>query len=275
MSQTAQQSAIDGATRLYVIIGDPVAQVKSPGIYNPRFAAAGMNTVFVPAHVLSDHFEETMRGLMRLGNLDGLMVTVPFKARIMPFADRVLPMGAAVGAINALRRETDGTWTGDMFDGTGLIRGLANRSVSMAGRRVMLVGAGGAGSAVAVAVADAGAAAVSIVDADGARAEALAARVARAYPACRTRHGTLAFEGHDTFINATPIGMAPGEGPPVPLDGLRPDMLVIDIIMKPETTPLMAEARSLGCMVIGGRAMLEGQAELVAEFYRIGRRDKP
>ncbi len=81
----------------------------------------------MPVHVSSAHFDETMRGIMRFGNLDGLMVTVPFKSRIMPFVDRVVPMGAKVGAINAIRREVDGTWTGDMFDGTGLIRGLANR----------------------------------------------------------------------------------------------------------------------------------------------------
>jgi shikimate dehydrogenase len=264
------QPVIAGPTRLYVIIGDPVAQVKSPGVYNARFAAAGMDTVFVPAHVPAEGFEETMRGLMRLGNLDGLMITVPFKSRIMPLVDRVLPMGEKVGAINAVRRESDGSWTGDMFDGTGLIRGLKDRSITMAGRKVMLVGAGGGGSAVAVAVADAGAEAVSIFDADAAKAEALAARVAKACPACRTRHGAVSFDDHDTFINATPIGMAPGDGPPVPLVGLRPDMLVIDIIMKPEVTPLLAAAHRLGCTTIGGRAMLEGQAEEVAAFYRIG-----
>lgn len=270
MSDRSAQPVIDGASRLYIIIGDPVAQVKSPGVYNARFAEAGMNTVFVPAHVPAAHFDEVMRGIMQIGNLDGLMVTLPHKARMIPLVDRVLPMGAKVGAINAIRREADGTWTGDMFDGTGLIRGLANRSIFMKGRKVMLVGAGGGGSAVAIAVADAGAAAVSLFDADKAKAEALAARITQHYPSCIVRHGAVAFEGHDTFINATPIGMALGDGPPVPLDGLRPDMLVIDIIMKPEVTPLMAHARTLGCTVVGGKAMLEGQAEQVAEFYRIG-----
>ncbi len=81
---------------------------------------------------------------------------------------------------------------------------------------------------------------------------------------------SVTFDDHDPLINATPIGMAPGDGPPVPLDGLRADVLVIDIIMKPETTPLMAEARARGCNVVGGKAMLEGQAEQVVAFYRIG-----
>jgi shikimate dehydrogenase len=271
MHETPQRPIIDGATRLYVIIGDPVAQVKSPGVYNARFAEAGMNTVFVPAHVPSDRFDETMRGIMNLGNLDGLMITVPFKAHMMRMVDRVLPMGAKVGAINAARREADGSWTGDMFDGTGLIRGLKSRSISMAGRKVMLVGAGGGGSAVAVAVADAGASHVSIHDADQAKAAALAERVKAACPACIVNHGAVSFDGHDTFINATPIGMGEGDGTPVPIDGLRADMLVIDIIMKPEVTPLLAAAKALGCQTVGGRAMLEGQAVEVAEFYRIGR----
>lgn len=270
MDNPPRQPAIAGTTRLYVIVGDPVAQVKSPPVYNARFVRAGMDTVFIPAHVPSDGFEETMAAIMRLGNVDGLMVTVPFKARIMALMNRVLPMGEKGGAVNAARREADGTWTGDMFDGTGLMRGLKNRGIAVKGRSVMLVGAGGAGSAVAVALADAGAAAVSICDADAHKAAALATRVMRHYPACIVRHGPATLEGHDTFINATPIGMAAGDGWPVPLDGLRPDMLVVDIVAKPETTPLMAHARTLGCTVVGGRAMLEGQVDEVCAFYRVG-----
>lgn len=265
-----QQVLIDGATRLYAIIGDPIAQVKSPGVFNPRFAAAGMNTVKIPVHVHPDRFEETVRGLMAIGNLDGMMVTVPYKARVIPLLDHVLPMAAKVGAVNAMRREKDGSWTGDMFDGRGLVRGLSERDIRLDGRRIMLIGAGGGGSAVAVAVADAGAAKLSIFDVDPAKAAALADRVAKAYPACRVSAGAPEIAGHDTLINATPIGMAPGDGFPAPLDGLTADMLVVDIIMKPEVTPLLAHARGLGCVALGGKVMLEGQAEEVARFFGIG-----
>ncbi|QCI64138.1 shikimate dehydrogenase family protein [Phreatobacter stygius] len=265
-----RQVLIDGATRLYAIIGDPIAQVKSPGVFNPRFAAAGLNTVKIPVHVRPERFEETVRGLMAIGNLDGMMVTVPYKARVIPLLDRVLPMAAKVGAVNAIRREPDGSWTGDMFDGRGLVRGLHERDIRLDGRRIMLIGAGGGGSAVAIAVADAGAAALTIFDVDPAKAEALAARAAKAYPACAVRAGAPAIDGHDMLINATPIGMAPGDGFPAPLDGLTADMLVVDIIMKPEVTPLLAHARSLGCVAFGGRVMLEGQAEEVARFFGIG-----
>jgi shikimate dehydrogenase len=263
------QAAIDGATRLYAIIGDPIAQVRSPQVFNPILAAAGRNAVLVPCHVLPERFEESVRGLMALGNLDGIVVTVPYKARALQAADRVLPVGRQVGAVNALRREPDGTWSADMFDGRGLIRGLAGQDLSVQGVRAMVIGAGGAGSAVAVALAEAGAAALTLFDVDGAKAQALAARVREAYPACEVRVGPPGVEGHGMLVNATPIGMAPEDGLPADLGSLLPGLLVVDVIMKPEVTPLMRHAQSCGCRVIGGRTMLEGQAEELADFLRM------
>ena len=268
MTQThAQQAIIDGATRLFAIIGDPIGQVKSPQTLNPRFVAAGLNAVMIPVNVKPDRFEDTVRGLMAIANLDGIIITVPYKSRILPLIEHVLPMAATVGAANAMRRETDQSWSGDMFDGRGLIRGLRDAAIALKGRKVLLIGAGGAGSAVAVAAADAGAATVTIFDVDGAKAEALAARTAAAYPACSVRAGPVQLSGHDTLINATPIGMAPQDGLPAPVDGLTSDMLVIDVIIKPHDTPLLAHARALGCRVFNGRVMLDGQAHELVRFF--------
>ncbi len=267
-----QQVTIDGGTRLYAIIGDPIAQVRSPRVLNPRFVAAAMDAVMVPIHVRPDSFEATVRSLMALGNMDGLVVTVPYKTRILPLLDTILPMAAKVGAANAARREADGSWSGDMFDGRGLVSGLRAATIALARRRVMLIGAGGAGSAVAVALADAGAAALSIFDVDKHKAAALADRVAAAFPACDVQAGPVKLVGHDTLINATPIGMAPKDGLPAPMEGLTADMLVIDVIMKPETTPLLAHARAIGCRTFNGRVMLDGQSEGLINFFRTGDR---
>ncbi|MBV9114786.1 MAG: shikimate dehydrogenase [Hyphomicrobiales bacterium] len=264
------QPAIDGATRLLGIVGDPIEQVKSPLVFNPRFKAAGKNAVLVPLHVRTEVFEPTLRGLMALGNLDGLIVTVPYKARALALVDEVLPTGRIVGAINAMRREKDGRWTGDMFDGRGLVLGLSKEGISIAARRVMLIGAGGAGSAVAVAFADAGAAALTIHDIDAAKAESLATRLGETYPACATRVGAPQAAGHDVIVNATPIGMAKGEGLPAPIGPLEAAQLVIDVIAKPEVTPLLAEARARGCRTVGGKAMLDGQVAELEKFFRIG-----
>lgn len=265
-----RQAIIGGATRLYAIIGHPIAQVKSPETFNPGFAAAGRDAVLVPMDILPEHFEETVRGLKGLANLDGIIITVPYKPRILPFIDELRPMARIVGAANAMRREADGRWTGDMFDGVGLMRGLRAAGEEPRGRRVMLLGAGGAGSAVAVAFAEAGAAAVTIHDIDRAKAEALAKRVREAFPGCAVRAGEAELDAHDTLVNATPIGMAEGDPLPVAIDRLRPDMLVVDIIMKPEVTPFLAAARERGCRALPGRTMLEGQAAEVMTFFRIG-----
>lgn len=270
MTHPTDQCLVEGATRLYGIIGDPIAQVRSPQVFNPRLAAAGRGAVLVPFHVHPERFDDTVCGLMALCNLDGLIVTVPYKARALSLVDQVLSTGRQVGAINAMRREADGGWTGDMFDGRGLIRGLRAQGHDVAGRRVMLIGAGGAGSAVAVALAEAGAAAITLHDVEIAKAQALAARVAAAYPACRIVVGTPTAEGHDVLINATPIGMAPNDGLPAPLGPLRPELLVVDVILKPEVTPFLRHAQSCGCATIGGLTMLEGQADEVAQFFGIG-----
>ena len=118
---------INGATRLYVIVGDPIVQVKSPELYCELFAAAGMNAVMIPMHVLPERFDLTMTALMGIENLDGLIVTVPYKGRAAPFATRLGTTASRVGALNALRREADGTWTGDMFDGAGFVRGAETK----------------------------------------------------------------------------------------------------------------------------------------------------
>ena len=90
---------ITGATRLYAIIGDPIAQVRSPEVFTEQFVAAGANAVLVPAHVPVMMFDTVIPALLALGNLDGLLVTVPFKARMVPFAVRLSAAATVVGRI--------------------------------------------------------------------------------------------------------------------------------------------------------------------------------
>src|SRR5258707_14752383 len=111
-SSLTERPLIDGATRLYGIIGDPIAQVGSPGVFTTRFRAAGINAVLVPLHVLPARFDETVRGLMALANVDGIVITVPYKTRVVPFVDQVRQTARQAGAVNAMRRGTDGSWTG-------------------------------------------------------------------------------------------------------------------------------------------------------------------
>jgi shikimate dehydrogenase len=270
-NQSNSLPIIDGATRLFAIVGHPIAQVRSPRVLTEKLRARGLNDIVIPVHALPEKFDEAMRGLMGLGNLDGIIFTVPYKVQAVPYADTLLTTGRQVGAINVLRREDDGTWTGDMFDGRGMTRGLANQGDDVRGLAVLLFGAGGAGSAIACALAESGAKSVTIYDIDAPKARALAARVNEAFPQCKVETGGPRLAGHDVLINATPIGMKDSDGLPAdvgPLDGVK---IVGDVIVLAKPTPLLREAQARGCHTMDGIGMHTGQAEEIVDFFRAKR----
>src|SRR5258707_7024626 len=147
-------------------MGVPLAQVKRRKGFTAVSRPARRNALMLPMQVKADRFDETVRGLKALANLDGIIITVPYKARIVSFADRLLPTGERVGAINAMRRDPDGLWTGDMFDGKGMVGGMRLNGLEPSGLRAMLLGSGGAGSAIADALAESAVASLTIFDVD-------------------------------------------------------------------------------------------------------------
>ncbi len=268
MSVMGDNAPITGETRLYVIVGHPVTQVKAPMAFNPLFRAKGRNAVLVPIDVPPESLDATIAGLKAIANLDGIVVTIPHKARMCDLADEVLPTGRMVGAINAIRRERDGRWVGDMFDGRGSAHGLRAAGIEPKGRRVLLIGAGGAGSAVAFAYAEAGVARLTLFDVDRTKAERVIAGVRRAYPGVQAEFGPPEpTVDHDTVVNATPMGMSPSDPFPVDPATIDPAMLVVDVVMKPDVTPLLQAAQARGCRTLPGRHMLDGQVAAVAAFF--------
>lgn len=259
---------ITGATRLYGIVGDPIAQAKSPEIYNRILAAEGRNAALIPLHVPADRFDEIFPALMGLGNLDGLVVTLPFKERVRPYVTALGKTARLVGAINALRREPDGGWTGDMFDGMGLVGVALDLGAKLAGASVQLVGAGGAGQAIAFSLAQHGIGRLAVTDIDAAKAEDLARRVAAEYPTFDARAGLADLGGIDLLVNATPVGMKPGDGLPLAIGGLTAGTRVIDIVPTSAPTPLLAAAASVGCIHAGGAPMVAAQARAVLTFLQ-------
>jgi shikimate dehydrogenase len=266
---------VDGATRIYCIIGDPVAQTSSPRVFSDRFRAAGRNAVLVPFHVPAAAFESAVPGIMALANLDGIIVTVPYKQRMLQFVDRILPTAQKVGAVNALRREPDGQWTGDMFDGRGMVRAITTRAGALAGRNVMLIGAGGAGSAIACALADAVVASITLCDVDPRKARMLAARLAVIAPACTLRVGPATTEGIDVLVNASPVGMNPQDGLPAPLGTLAPHVIVADVVVLEDETPLLRHARACGCATVRGQEMMLAQVDAMLAFFGIVQQTQP
>ena len=257
----------DGATRIYGIIGDPIAQVKSPTVFNEKFRALGKNAVMIPLHAERSNFDLCMQGLKSLANLDGILVTLPYKNSVIAHVDDVLPAAKRIGAINALRREANGRWSGDMFDGKGFIRGMRASGLDPKGLAIMLIGAGGAGSAIADALAEAGAAKITIFDLDEDRSRTLADRVARSHPNCTAQPGPPTLAGKDVLVNATPTGMSRGDRLPAEVGRLDDRLFVADIVPRPEITPLLELAKRSGCKTMDGQAMVTGQADAILRFF--------
>lgn len=266
-ASTDQVDFVNGRTRLCGIVGDPIAQVRSPEMVTWAMRRRGLDAVLVPMHVREADFDVVLPPLMRLANLDGLIFTIPFKARACALADVLGPQARAVGALNALARDPRGRWHGEMFDGLGCVEGLRRAGVALAGRRVMLVGLGGAGSAIAAAIAAEGPAMLRVHDLDPARCERVAALVRAASPGTELVVGPPVVDGIDVLVNATPVGMLGDPRRPIDATRLPPSLVVLDAIVMPETTPLLAFAEAQGCRTVRGREMMRGQISRIVDFF--------
>lgn len=258
---------ISGRTRIFAIVGHPIEQVRSPELVTAEFRRRGADAIMVPLHVLPDAFEGTMRALMAMPNLGGLVLTIPFKARGCALADRLSADAQAVGAINVLVRDPDGRWRGEILDGLGCVAAFRRRGLSFAGRRVCLIGAGGAGAAIAVAVAAQGPRAIRLFDLDGGRADALAARVRAVAPSVSVTVAPPAAAEADILMNASPVGMLGDARLPFAVESLPAGLVVFDAVVKPARTPLLALAARCGCTVVTGREMMQGQIGRMVDVF--------
>lgn len=258
--------APDGATRLHLIFGDPVAQVKAPGGVSRAFAARGRNAVLLPAHVPAEALDAFLRGADAVRNLDGMVATVPHKFAAFRHCATATKRARFLGSANVLRRNPDGTWHGDMTDGLGMVGGLRAAGFDPAGRRALLVGAGGAGSAIALALVEAGVSSLALHDADAARRDGLLRKLAEKGGGAEVRAGSPDPAGFDLVVNATPAGMRAEDAMPVMADRLEGRMFVADVVTAPEVTPLLGAARALGCGTQTGVGMFTAQVELIADF---------
>jgi len=258
---------IDGATRVYGIIGDPISAVRSPQVFNAMFARQGINAVMVALHVSATDLAGSWAGLRNIRNLAGLVITMPHKAAAASLVDELGMTGQVVGAINAARRERSGKWLGDMFDGRGCVDGLREQGHEVACRKVFLLGLGGAGAAVAIALAEAGVTRLVVQDLDARKRDELIRHLSSIFPDVAVMVGTLHDGPFDLVINASPLGMK--EGDPLPFDpaGLPRSTVVVDVVTKPEVTPLLERAASTGHATHTGRHMHLGQARGVARFF--------
>lgn len=261
---------IDGMTRVLVHLAYPSDHLRTPQMFNPRCAERGLNAVLVPWQVHPDHLSTCMDGLRRAESVAGAIVTIPHKETAARFCDRLEGVAGILQVANVIRREADGSLTGRILDGEGFVGGLRRAGFQPAGRSALIVGAGGVALAIAAALVEAGIARLHLSNRTAARAEAMRERLAAL---ARGRGLTVELRvtgadpsGLDLAVNATALGMHPGDALPFPAGAITPAMTVAEVVMVPETTPLLAEAAGRGARCVPGYAMLTGQIDPFIDF---------
>jgi shikimate dehydrogenase len=256
---------LNGASRIHYIVGDPIAQVKSPAGVTQALIRRGLNAVVVPAHVAPAHLSAWLAGVSLAQNVDGIIVTVPHKFACFDWCATTSERAAFLRTVNTLRRNPDGSWHGDMFDGLGFVTALHNAGCPLTGQAVLLAGAGGAGSAIAHAVVMAGARHLAIHDADQGRRTALVERLNR-LNRCDVTTGSADPTGFDVVLNATPAGMQAQDPYPLDIGRLRSTMFAGCVVTLPAVTPFIAAARAVGCRTITGADMFAQVRDRMVDF---------
>ena len=262
---------IRGTTTIIAHIGDPIAPVKSPMIYNPYFESAGIDAAVVPMGVKAADYPEVLKAVFRFTNIRGALITMPHKMTTVSLLDEASIAVRIAQSCNAVLRRADGSLLGDLFDGAGFARGLDRNGFEMRGSRCLVVGTGGVGSAIAAALAAAGAASISLYDSNQTGAAGLAGRLRQHYPRLEVATGSKDPAGFDLAVNATPLGMNADDPLPFDTSRLAPTTFVGEVVMKQEVTPLLRAARARGCRTQVGTEMLFEQIPLYLDFFGFGK----
>lgn len=259
------------------VIGDPIAQSKSPAIHGFWLEKLGIGADYGRSLVAPDGLADYITGVRGNGDWRGCNVTMPHKQAIMPLLDRVDPLAARIGAVNTVVRGADGTLTGYNTDAAGFLEPLAPLLAEKHYfRMARVLGTGGAARAIVAALSDQGCVVV-LAGRNPAKAQDLLDELARGndHHAIDIAHFAeatdFAFDDReqclDLIVNASPLGMA-GQ-PPLAFDFSHapPGSVVYDIVTHPLDTDLLQRARAAGFRTVDGLSMLIGQAAEAFEHF--------
>jgi shikimate dehydrogenase len=259
----------------YAVIGNPIAHSKSPAIHAAFAAQTGQSLTYERLLAPLDGFAAAVAQFRAAGGR-GMNVTVPFKLEAFALAERLAPRAQAAGAVNTLAFNADAIF-GDNTDGAGLVRDLIhNLDCPLAGRRILLLGAGGAARGVLLPLLSASPAALTLANRTVARAEALVANFTHGAgdvpPLTACGFADLARRQFDVVINATAASLA-DEAPPLPPGLYGAGALAYDMMYGRGETPFLAAARADGATRLAdGLGMLVEQA---AESFLLWRGVRP
>jgi shikimate dehydrogenase len=258
---------ISGKTKIVGLFGYPVKHSLSPAMHNAAFEFLGIDYCYVTFPVHPDRLADAVRGIRAL-SLGGVNVTVPHKEKVMAFLDEINEEASFIGAVNTVKNE-DGKLTGFNTDGRGFMQSLAEVGIGVKDKKVLIVGTGGAARAIGYYLCKE-ASKVHLFDIDTPKAEVLAKHLngvrqnAWTIDAASMKRGEF-IGGMDIVINATPLGLKPGDPSPVDISLIKKYHVVCDLIYK--ETPILRAAAEKGCKTMHGLGMLMWQGVIAFEIW--------
>lgn len=243
------------------VIGAPVAHSKSPKLHRHWLDKTGAPGHYIPLHIEPSALKKTLEELPKLGFV-GLNVTVPHKEQVMRHVDIITDRATLIGAANTLIFMPDGKIKADNTDGFGFIKNLTTGAPDWqpeAGPALVL-GAGGAARAVIAALLEAGVPEVFLTNRTRERAENLKDIFGPNVKIIDWRDAANAIDDVGLLVNTTSLGMLGKPELRVPLDGLKSDTVVTDLVYAPLQTGLLTVAADMGCRTVDGLGMLIHQA---------------
>ncbi|WP_299619188.1 shikimate dehydrogenase [uncultured Tateyamaria sp.] len=243
------------------VIGSPIAHSKSPQIHRHWLKTYGLAGDYIPMDVSSADLADVLRTLPKAGFV-GVNITIPHKESILEIADLVTDRATLIGAANTLIFRKDGKIHADNTDGYGFVENLkagAPNWIPQSGPATVL-GAGGAARAVVASLLDAGVPEIFLTNRTRVRAEKLADDFGNRVTVVDWVQAGNVIEDAALVVNTTSLGMIGKQEMRVPLDGLRRQTVVTDLVYAPLRTNLLATAEEVGCVTVDGLGMLLHQA---------------
>ncbi|HPM80110.1 MAG TPA: shikimate dehydrogenase [Candidatus Anammoximicrobium sp.] len=247
--------------QIVCLMGQPVAGNPTQFMIERAFAAAGLDWRYLTLEVPPENLADAVKGMRAMG-FQGGHFTIPHKVAVIPYLDELSEAATRMGAVNCVNRVGE-KLVGENTDGKGFVESL-RKITDPAGKRVVILGAGGAARAIGIELGLSGVAEIVVVNRTAERGQTLVDLLnERGQVPARLVHlsGDYAVEcGFDIVINATSIGLGDADARvPLQLDSLRPGMVVADVIFTPAQTRLIRDAAARGCTTLDGLGMLVNQ----------------
>jgi shikimate dehydrogenase len=263
------EGILDTKTILFGVFGDPVGHSKSPLMLNRAFREAGINGAYGAFHIQPGTLRAAVEGIRALG-FRGINVTIPHKVEVMSYLDNIDEAAQAIGAVNTIVND-NGVLTGYNTDGIGYVRSLKEETgVSLAGKEVLLLGAGGAARGIVYALAKEGVGRIVIANRTEERARELAQDMSAYVPAVGIATADVGpyMDRTELVINTTAAGMHPNVDE-LPMDTglLKAGLLVSDLVYNPRITAFLKWAEEAGAQIHSGLGMFIYQGAYAFEYW--------